>query len=356
MVLPERLTPDEFGRIMAKVREAVKDKSYQITPLGEEVANYLHIKRKRLTSSSFRDYEGGLDKLARYFPDLKLEDFEPPVGTERLEEFLDAQWGSGAPRTYNKNLSICKDFYQWQVKRGRLHGDPTLLIERARSRQVYRTTFRTDQRRAIIAQNPSRRDSLALRLLLDYGLRKGSLRAVQIKHFDHQRRRLTIFAKGQKVRELPIPDPAFWKDLECHVLEAEARPDHFLLCPHKRVPVGTPDKDGRRRTELRHFPEKPMSEATAHRWWYCRLAGAGIVERGVTSGEKMHKARHSAGQRVLDATGNLKATQKLLGHTSIQTTGDIYADWDIDQLKDTMVEVLAEDDAERDNESFQPSQ
>jgi len=32
------------------------------------------------------------------------------------------------------------DFFQWQVKRGRLHGDPTLLIERARSRQVYRTT------------------------------------------------------------------------------------------------------------------------------------------------------------------------------------------------------------------------
>jgi len=31
---------------------------------------------------------------------------------------------------------------------------------------------------------------------------------------------------------------------------------------------------------------------------------------------------------VLDATGNLKAVQKLLGHSSIQTTGDIYADWD----------------------------
>jgi len=28
----------------------------------------------------------------------------------------------------------------------------------------------------------------------------------------------------------------------------------------------------------------------------------------------------------------LKAVQKLLGHSSIQTTGNIYADWDIDQL------------------------
>jgi integrase len=33
------------------------------------------------------------------------------------------------------------------------------------------------------------------------------------------------------------------------------------------------------------------------------------------------------GQRLLYATGILQATQKLLGHASIQTTGDVYADW-----------------------------
>jgi site-specific recombinase XerC len=95
--------------------------------------------------------------------------------------------------------------------RGRLHGDPTLLIERARSRQVYRTTFSADQRRAIVTEQPDVRDRLCLRLLLD-------------------------------------------------------------------------------------------------------------------------------------ATGNLKAVQKLLGHASIQTTGDIYADWDIDQLAATMADVLAADE------------
>jgi site-specific recombinase XerC len=58
----------------------------------------------------------------------------------------------------------------------------------------------------------------------------------------------------------------------------------------------------------------------------------------------MHKARHTAGQRVLDATGNLKAVQKLLGHSSIQTTGDIYADWHIDQLARTLADVLADED------------
>jgi site-specific recombinase XerC len=318
------------ARIM---REAVKDKSYQLYPMGREAADYLRVKRKRLTESSYRDYERGLDKLARYFPDLRLSDFEPPAGVQRIEEFLDVQYGAGSPRNYNKNLSILRDFFKHAINRGRLHGDPTLPIERAKPRQVYRTTFSNDQRRAILAQATELRDRIALRLLLDYGVRKGTLRAVQFKHFDHQRRCLTIFAKGQKVRALPIPDKALWLDLERHLLDAEAMPNHYLMCRQKTIP----------RVGLRRFPDKPMGDHGLHDWWYRRLADAGIVPEGTTSGERMHKARHTAGQRVLDHTGNLKAAQKLLGHASIATTGDIYADWDIDQLAQTMAQVLSED-------------
>jgi integrase len=95
--------------------------------------------------------------------------------------------------------------------------------------------------------------------------------------------------------------------------------------------------NGTRRTA---DPSKPMGAHGLHSWWYRRLADAGIVPEGTSRGERMHKARHTAGQRVLDATGNLKAVQKLLGHSSIQTTGDVYADWDVDQLAATMAEVL----------------
>jgi site-specific recombinase XerC len=45
----------------------------------------------------------------------------------------------------------------------------------------------------------------------------------------------------------------------------------------------------------------------------------------------------------LDATGKLKAVQKLLGHASIQTTGDVYADWDIDQLARAPADVLSDE-------------
>lgn len=325
-----QLTTPEIARLY---REAMRDKSYQEYPLGQEAAAYLRAKRKRLTASSYRDYESCLDKLVRYFPDLELVDLEPPVGTERIEECLDHYWGEREPRTYNKNMSIIGNFLEFQRLRGRMHGDPMLAIERARKREVYRTTFSNEQTRAIVASQDDLRDRIALRLLLDYGLRKGALRVIQFKHFDHQRRRLTIFTKGQKVRELPIPQPAFWLDLERHILDVEAKASDYLVCGQRTIP----------RAGVRRFPDRPMSDHGLHRWWYRCLTNAGIVPTGTLSGERMHKARHTAGQRVLDHTGNLKAVQKLLGHASIQTTGDVYADWDINQLAMTLAQVLDEE-------------
>jgi integrase-like protein len=77
-----------------------------------------------------------------------------------------------------------------------------------------------------------------------------------------------------------------------------------------------------------------------------RWAEAEEPAAGQTSGERMHKARHTAGQRVLDQTrGNLKAVQTLLGHASISTTGDIYTDWDISQLEETLRGMLEEGDS-----------
>jgi integrase len=85
-------------------------------------------------------------------------------------------------------------------------------------------------------------------------------------------------------------------------------------------------------------------ESTAStNWWYRCLQRAGIVAEGATSGERVHKARHTVGQRLLDATGNLKAVQKLLGHESIQTTGDIYTDWDVEQLAESLLEAVQDE-------------
>ena len=177
-----------------------------------------------------------------------------------------------------------------------MKGDPTLIIERAKTRAVYRTTFTPDDRNAILASNHDVRDKLALRLLLDYGLRKGALQGIQFKHFDHHRKRLTIFTKGGKIRDLPIPHAGVWNDLGRLIIEREAEPHHYLMCRGKVVFHGY-HADGSTRMDETLFVHKPMGVHGLHDWWYRCLQRAGVVAAGVTAGERMHKARHTAGQR-----------------------------------------------------------
>lgn len=328
------------------VRQAVRDKSYRAFPMGQRAGEYLRWKRGRLTESSYRDYESHLDKLAREFPDKEISDFEPPVGTAHIEEFLDRLWGDSAPRTYNKNLSVAKDFFKWAVLKGLLHGDPTLPLTTHKKRDAHREVFNSDATQQILAGGPSdeheRRDRIALRLLLQYGLRKGALRAIQFKHFDANRRRLTIFTKGEKVRELRIVSKSIWDDLAKLQAELGSAGSHYLLPRQKSIWAGYAE-DGSSKFRQHQFHDQPMGEHGAHNWWYGCLQRAGIVPEGVTSGEKMHKARHSAGQAVLDRTGNIKAVQKHLGHKDPSTTMAIYVDWDDDQLEASLLETFGDE-------------
>lgn len=57
----------------------------------------------------------------------------------------------------------------------------------------------------------------------------------------------------------------------------------------------------------------------------------------------MHSARHTAGQRILERTHNLKVAQKQLGHSTINTTGDIYTDLDADQVGEQVAFALGID-------------
>ena len=131
---------------------------------------------------------------------------------------------------------------------------------------------------------------------------------------------------GRKPQTMPAK--TFWKIFELGMAHAESDNE----TPSLRSIAETT----KRREFVTEHRDQPMGVHGPHKWWYRCLHRAGIVAEGVTHGRKMHMARHTAGQSVLDRTGNLKAVQKLLGHSSITTTGDIYTDWDIDQLEETM--------------------
>ena len=110
-----------------------------------------------------------------------------------------------------------------------------------------------------IAAQVDVRDRLAVQLLLSYGLRKGALRIAQFKHFDHYRKRLTIFTKGERVRDVPIPDPSFWDELGRLMIE-ETRPEHYLLPRQKAIPKG---HGVNRRSVIHRFHDQPLATTSS---------------------------------------------------------------------------------------------
>lgn len=359
--------------------------AYPSTALGPDVVEYLRHKTKRLTAKSYRGYERTLAILALEYPATPLAEFEPPAGTRLVEDFLADHWGERNPKTYNIQLSVLKDFFRWNVLRFRLHGDPTLPIERGKGRQFHRSSFTDDQCHAILDATRNTRYRLALRLLLDYGIRKGALANVRFEHFDRLRESLTIFTKGETIHIVRIPDPDFWEELASLEDDPGCLPSHFLMCKHhvRRTRTLADGLLVRLREQIqaagevveeiealdaeggspllavklaglaeltarpgligeRLFgwtPDEPLGEHGLHSWWYRRLAAAGIVAPGTNAGQRLHKARHSAAQRFMDETGDIVGTQHLLGHANIATT-QTYVGRDSEQLLETLRKVI----------------
>jgi integrase/recombinase XerD len=332
----ENLTLGDAARIM---RDALKDRSYRATPLGLEVARYYRWKKNEwgATEETLRDYEAVLRNLCVYFADLELTDLEPPVGTERIREVWDHYWGDKSARTRAKCLSIYRDFFKWAVREGRMYGDPTIAISRPRIRSTVRSTFSQDNVEKIIAAQPRLRDKIALRLLFHLGLRKGELSRLQFKHFDLPRSRVTIQGKGGKVRQVPIVDEHLRLDIERHILERDPDPQEFLLYPERIGPrnnLQNPQTGKAPMDRLWENRMKGMTSTSMHRWWHRCLENARVEPR------PMHEARHTAITELIRHPGaNLKHAQLLAGHSTIQTTADIYGHLDDKDLEKVMREM-----------------
>jgi len=139
--------------------------------------------------------------------------------------------------------------------------------------------------------------------------------AARIRDFDLGRRQLTVFAKGQKERVIPLRGRIAMA-LKAYLGEPldfvgrRPEPDDYLLYPEKR----TPD-----RRVYWADAKKPRAPNTVHRWWYRVLEQAGLVGHGVRSGLNMHRAQHTFATEQRRAAG-VEAASQALGHSDLSTT------------------------------------
>jgi integrase/recombinase XerC len=228
------LTLGEAARI---IREAVKDKSYRATPLGQLVGRYLRWFRNEYGAmeSTIRDYEAVLARMS-----ITLADKEPiEVSVDDLRDGIDL-WGERSPRTRQKVTSVVRAFWSWAEEQGHIAISPAARIRRPRAEKRVASLLPADARPRLLTVAKHPRDRLALFCLLLLGVSRGELAGIQIRDFDAQRCSLRVRGKGRKERVLPLRGPVLaelrlFLSTDLPHVGRPPEPDDYLLYPTKRV-------------------------------------------------------------------------------------------------------------------------
>ena len=277
----------------AQVRaEAMKNKSYRVSPIGGEVGRYMRALRwSNKAQNTIDTYETVLARLAVDYAHLDtLDQFD----VETVRGFLDEHWGEASAATRANRLAAVRSFFAWAVEEGRATVNPAGPIKAPKIHNKERNAYKADLIHQLIVGQELLRDQIALQLLGRLGLRKNELRLLKLRDFDLARGTVLVHGKGGKQVVLPLGFAQLKTDLELHLVGRDL--DEQLLYPK-----------GRNR--------EPMDLASVHRWFKHCLRRAGLPET-----VQMHELRHSAADNLWRQTGNLLLAQQLLRHESVATT------------------------------------
>lgn len=341
--LAEPLTAATVARIML---EAVKDQSYRSSPLGTLVGRYIRWLRNEwgATPATVRDYEAILARMS-----LSLDHMDPTeVMIDDLRDVIDL-WACRSARTRQKVTSVVRAFWAWAEEQGHIAVSPAARIRRPRAERKVARVLPLNARPRLLLATKQPRDRLGLFCLLELGLRRSELAAIQFRDFDSGRGMLRVRGKGQKERLMPLRGPILAELRLClsSDLPHVGRPpegDDFLLYPVRTYAVGK-GSEGQLLRESRGFPKDRPSPQAVHRWWYRQAQAAGLVGPGVTSGLNMHQARHAFAMELRRVAG-IDAASQALGHSDLTTTLGIYGHQDSSDLESAMEAYTSWLDAE----------
>ena len=244
------------------------------------------------------DYETTVSKLFAWrdkpIPEYTLED---------LEQFILLNFGASPGARVR--ISHLRSFFAWLQKRDRITKNPAALLDPpARKSQKVIEVFSEDELERIYET-----DSLAC-LLCETGLRKSEARNLRRKHINLMLAELTIFdGKGSKDRVIPMSNWAKVVVADLDLTEL-LMPDDYLWSTR---PGG--GKVIARSTAI--------SNTAMQGWWADERKG--VLARAGVPYRNMHVTRHTFATRLIRRGARLENVQQMMGHSSIQTTVDLYS-------------------------------
>jgi integrase/recombinase XerC len=268
------------------------------------------ISNYQLDLADLADFAHGRDLATLSYADLRR------LTSMRHAEGLNA-------RSIARRLSCWRGFYRWLAEQVTLAANPVDGIKAPKRSKSLPKALGVDDAVRLVSQNPSNEATPAANramyeLLYSSGLRVSELVGLDVADvkqsgytslgwIDMEQQEVHVTGKGNKQRIVPVGKPALaavrdWLALRPTLLKA----DHFPLFLSER---GT-----RISVRLVQLRLKAYAQAI-----------------GIPADVHPHMLRHSFASHVLQSSGDLRAVQEMLGHSSIAAT-QVYTSLDFQHL------------------------
>lgn len=225
------------------------------------------------------------------------------IGTPDMRAWMASERQRGiSARSLARELSAVKTFYRWLAETEGIESASVTATRAPKLKQRLPRPVSADNAKALIdivevqAKEAwvAARDVAVVTLLYGCGLRISE--ALSLTHSDHPLpTTLRIKGKGNKTRLVPVLPAA-----------RQSVADYMRLCPYK------PEPDGPMFLGVRGGPLNPRTIQ--------KVMEQSRLQLGLPATATPHALRHSFATHLLEAGGDLRSIQELLGHASLSTT------------------------------------
>ena len=268
---------------------------------------------RRLSIHTLSNYQRDLHQAATLLHERGISRWS--AVTQHDVRGLVAAWhrrGKGGA-SIQRMLSSLRTFYGFLLREGLTSDNPADGVRAPKSGKRLPKTLDQEQVGALLDQ-PAGDDPLALRdqammeLIYSSGLRLAELVSLDIDTIDFRDGAMVVTGKGAKTRVLPVGQPAMaavrrWMKQRALMVKDSAEKALFINARGGRVSART--------------VQQRLSRAAA--------------QRGLDQHLHPHMLRHSFATHMLEASGDLRAVQELLGHANLSTT-QVYTHLDFQHL------------------------
>lgn len=285
--------------------------SCALSPLIERFIDQLLVERRSSTHTA-KAYRRDLAKLIEFCEALGISEWSD-LNTHHIQSYIKTRHRTGlGRRSLQREVSAIRSFLQFLVKNRHIEDNPAKYVKAPKAAKRLPKTLDHDQINGLMNSVPEsileQRDLAIWELFYSSGLRLSELANLNLEDVDLKQGSLLVKrGKGGKSRVLPVG--------RCAI-------DAIQTWLKNRGSLATRETSALFLTKQGNRLSGRSIESRLGNW---------SRKHGLREIVHPHMLRHSFASHLLQASGDLRAVQELLGHSNISTT-QIYTHLDFEHL------------------------